>query len=297
MKKAIFATDRCTLFKSLASDIWSKIIHAHEVDMNQPEIGITADILITILHYSKHHLANFDLFARPSWDENTYGSDLDVFVEVRPNLFRWFALQAKVLKKNNRYDTLRDSSDGTMQWEKLSLLEGLTDCKAFYLLYNGKKGFNYIGSDTCQNSFDQEQFGCSLVEPTIIERLANLTTWNGNFIRPTFEDIHPASAQPWRILTCCNQDTENVILYSLDEIIKSNPNLLKVEYEQPQNEEAEDNLFDDLISKDNKPNSGEEIPIVEGNTINGASREARWNPSFRLIIKTTSNLIKSQTEI
>lgn len=287
MRRALFATDRCRLFRNIASDVWSRIIYAHNAGMDLPEIGITAEIIVDILQFAKNRIPNFDVFARPSWDENTYGSDIDVFVETLPGQFRWFALQAKVLKKNNRYDTLRDSSDGIMQWDKLALLEGASGCKAYYLLYNGKERFHYTGFDLCRNPFSDEEFGCSLVETHVIRALANRTSPTGRFIRPTFEDIHPANAQPWRILTCCRHDTKNYILYTRDEILASNPVLSKIEYDK-----IDTDVEDDEMLTENQQKEAIDIPIVENNGIYSAARNANWNPHLRIIINRTDNLKK-----
>lgn len=289
MRKILFATDRCKLFKNIATDVWNRIQLAHDVNVDLPEIGITADILVDILQFSKYHIANFDVYAEKGWKENIYGSDINVFVETNIGEYRWFALQAKILKKNNRYDTLRDSSDLIMQWDKLTLLEGVSGCKGYYLLYNGKHDFSYSGSDLCKNIFNEEQFGCSLVEPNIIEKLAGIKDSYGRYINPKFEDIHPHSAQPWRVLTCCYLDTNNFILYSKNEIIASNPNLKKVDFYI----KNEDGNLD--YTEDEKTND-KSFKMVEGNKINIACKEANWNPSLSIIVNRTDGLIQSNYE-
>lgn len=285
MRRAIFATDRCSLFKNIASDIWSRILYAHNVDTDIPEIGITADIIVDILQFSKNRIANFDVYAKPGWNENIYGSDLEFYVETQTGQFRMFALQAKVLKKNNRYTTLRDSSNGVMQWEKLALLEGITGCKSYYLLFNGKDAWLHCGNDLCGQGFTEDQFGCSLVEPNIIRTFATVTTLNGRYINPTFENIHPAHAQPWRILTCCYHDTTNFTLYTLEQILESNPNLNRINYD-PQ--DVNTDIDEDSETKDVE--DVDIIPLVENNKINQGSREAKWNPVLRIIVRRTDSL-------
>lgn len=286
MGKPLEETERCLLFEVIAESVWKRIIRAHEVNIDLKEVGITADILVEIQQYNKKGTPNFDVYARPSHDEKTYGSDIDVFVETNSNKYRWFALQAKVLKKNNRYDTLRDSSDGTMQWDKLLLLEDLRGCKAYYLLYNGKDGYNKSGDDNCNRPFPPTQFGCSLVEPKIIKKFAAKTYPSGNFRSPKFEDIHPTHAEPWRILVCCYLDTKGFDLYTIDEITASNPNFKKIEFERLQTEDTQN----DNINSNEK----DELPFVEDNKINAALRKANWNPQLRFIIKRTDKLIKNK---
>lgn len=269
----------CRFFEEIAESTWNRIIEAHEVGVDLPEIGITADILVKILQYSKSTLPNFEAYAKKGWNEKKYGSDIDVFLEVGRGQFVWFALQAKILKKDNRYTTLRDTSDTVMQWEKLALLESLSGCKGYYLLYNGIKGFNFHGNDSCSNSFSESQFGCSLVEPTIIEKLANIKK-GGRYVNPTFQDIHPDNAEPWRTLVCCNQNIFERELYLLNEILGSDSSFYKLEEVVPKKEKFEE----DPSYKDSEEN----IELIINNRINGYSRLSGWNPLLRLIIYTTT---------
>ena len=285
MRKPIFATDRCLLFEGISREVWNRIILAHDVRTDLPEIGLTADIIVDILQFSKHHLANFDVYAKPGWNENVYGSDIEIFVETKVNEYVMFALQAKVLKKNNRYDTLRDSSDGIMQWDKLSLLEAVSGCKSYYLLYNGKNGFKINLTDQCDNPYNEEQLGCSLVEPTTIKTFATKKSPSGRHINPKFEDIHPDHSQPWRILTCCLHDRNNFKLYSFEEIVQSNPNLKRIDYNQKDLEKDETPV--ENIDKKNISNSDVLIPYVEGNNLNAAFREAKWNADLRIVVART----------
>ncbi len=280
--KNLFGNRRCDIFKKIASSTWNRIVEAHEVGIDLPEIGITADILVKILKYSRSGLPTFDVFARKSLNENTYGGDLDVFVEVGGGKHMWFALQAKILKKNRKYDTLRDTSDPMMQWEKLSLLEALTGCKAYYLLYNGVKDFSYSGPDSCSNLFDQHQFGCSLVEPADIKIFAEKKKGT-RYDNPNFSSIHPNHAQPWKTLVCCNQLTQNRTLYRLDEILESNPNLIRV---------SDDGIFFDTGNSEN--DRGDNIPSMPDNRINVACQETGWNPDFRIIIRTNETAKKAK---
>lgn len=290
MRKVISATDRCKLFEGISSEVWNRIMLAHDVQIDLPEIGITSDLIVDILRFSKYHLANFDVYAKTGWNENVYGADIEIYIETSVNHYIMFALQAKVLKKNNRYDTLRDSSDGIMQWEKLTLLEAVSGCKSYYLLYNGRSSFKCNLTDKCKNPYSEEQFGCSLVEPKIIEKFATKKSSTGRNINPTFEDIHPSYAQPWRILTCCLHHTQNFNLYSFDDIINSNPNLKRINYELNEitvsSDEEKDESSNDKEEKDIR-NKEIDIPFVENNLLNSAFREANWNADLRIIVNRT----------
>ena len=266
MKSYLYASDRCSLFKNIATEIWHKIIDAHDVGIDVPEIGITADIITNILQYNKYHRANFEIYARKSWKEQLYGSDIDLFVETNTGQYVWFALQAKVLTTDKNYKTFKDgyntSNPPQYQWEKLTLMEGLTGCKSYYLLYNGVANYNYEGTDRCDNPFREEQYGCSIVEPEEVRKAVM-----GSRNRPTFTSFHPYLAEPWRVLVCCYHDLSKFTLYSYSEIVESNPILKKIEYDKTKNNDELDEKIDD----------NENIPSIKGNRINKGCIDAKWN--------------------
>ncbi len=280
-------SNRCQLFEEIAHEVWERIIYSHEVGVDLDERGITKDILVDLLHFSKRSTPNFDVFARPSYDEATYGSDLDLFVEYGVNNYIWYALQAKILKTNKRYTTLRDSSDGFMQWDKLSLLEGLTGCKAYYLLYNGDAGYTYTGTDACSRPFLEHQFGCSLVEPNRIQHFADLLSSTGRFIRPRFTDIHHQEAQPWRILVCCYQETEGLTSYQLEEILASNGDRVQAE-----RLDLDGNGIDPKGSSDENESDSDQNSKPASGRIHLGSSEVKWDPDIRIVVHTTKSLMQ-----
>jgi len=282
-KKHISQTERCHLLERISNSVWTRMVRAHRVKTDLKEIGITADIISDILNFNLDEVANFEVYAKPGWDEDMYGSDMDFFIETSANQYRWFALQAKILKKNNRYTSLRQTSDGVMQWDKLALLEAISGCKAYYLLYNGRDSFTATAGTDCKGTYLGEQYGCSLVEPMEIERLANIRRGT-RYVNPTFEDIHPNHATPWRMLTCCLHSTQNITLYPKNEILESDLTFILIDELQ---------LEDELDVHHEEVNFNQRVlpPINNNNPIAVASREAGWNPGLRFIINRTDNFI------
>jgi len=286
MYSYLFASDRCLLFQNIATEIWHKIINAHDVGVNTPEIGITADIITNILQYSKYHKENFEIYARNSWNEKLYGSDIDLFVETEAGKYIWFALQAKVLKTNKKYESLKDGYDVVnspiYQWEKLTTLERITGCIPYYLFYNGVEDYRYEGLDKCGKPFRQEQFGCSIVKPIDVQRISMLRRENGSFITPTFTDFHPNLAQPWRTLVCCLHDLSKLKHYTYAEIVESIPNLKKLEKDKNQETNVDESKEDSIyISEETK----KDVSFIEGNEINNGCIQAKWNPDIRIIVR------------
>lgn len=272
---------RCQLFENIAEKVWKRISSAHEVNVNLSEIGITADVMVDILQYNKS-LANFDVFVRKADDESLYGNDIDLFVETNTNEYRWFALQAKILKTSGNYDKLRYSSGGILQWDKLLLLEGVSGCRSYYLLYNGDgtNSYNYNGNDKCDRNFSETQFGCSIVNTNDVINIASRTNARGKFIKATFNDFHHNLAEPWRVLTCCYHDTVGIELYSIEKITESNINFRPISQTTDDIKTEED----DFEEKDFNSEIDSDNPIVR------ASKKANWKPKLRIVIHRTDNL-------
>lgn len=214
----INAKDICDLFNKISKSVWENIVFNHSVRTEVAEIGLTNNIIATIKNFaSLKRNSNIGIWANNGWKENLYGSDLDIFVERTKGWFEWYALQAKVLKTDGKYD-FRKKKEDEHQWNKLKKLKTLTKCNPKYLFYNGVKDFVFSGRDNCDKRFKSYQFGCSIVDPEIVENLLINNTEQVKRILlndpfPKFEDFHPKIASPWRTITCCNKSIESS-LYS-----------------------------------------------------------------------------------
>lgn len=276
MSIRIEETLRCKLFESIASKVWNDINRHHKVKMDMPEIGITAQIIVDILTYRVNFEQNFDVYVNKAFKESLYGGDIDIFVETDPNRYRWFALQAKALKHNKKYDTIRYDNKTRQQWESLRILESMTGCKGYYLLYNGIHTTHSLklNKDSCYRMFADEQFGCSLVKLNKIEEIANQKHSSGNYKTPGYYDFHPDNAQPWRTLVCCYLDKgeERQTLYAIEGIEEDSKNYYPAQ--------------EDFIIERDKPLDDSFNPK---NEISVARKEANWNSDYRIVIKRTDN--------
>jgi hypothetical protein len=265
---------RCELFEYIAERTWAHVIRNHAVGTEVSEVGKTNDIVaeIRIAHAQNR---NIGVWANNGWREIDHGSDIDVFVETQTDQFVWWALQAKVLKVDGRYDVTKPPGE-EQQWTKLERLARIAGCIARYLLYNGVANFRHTDADICYRKYTQEQFGCSLLEPAEVERVSK-------FGRPRFNDFHPDSAEPWRIITCCHAQPQQqgLTLYTLAQVRDS-----VAYYEAIVGNAAL--LQPPQALKDQEPiRKVNELPV---NVITTLSEEVGRVPMQRMVIRSTSSL-------
>ena len=265
MMYKLSASKRCTLFKKIADHVWQEVIAHHSVGVNPSEVGLTKEIITTIRANSQN-IPNFGVWANPSYNENQFGGDIDIFVETTPNSFIWYALQAKALKLNLHYEGLYVPNVVNQQWDNLLELSRNAGCKSMYLLYNGVKTYTYNGTDRCRNNFAESQFGCSLVNVTDMISQYNLG-------RDSFYDFHPDLAQPWRVIVCCKEDRDGIILYDTSLIRDA------VDYYP----ESVGGAVDSIIKSERRSN-------VDVNTIDFLSNQVNRTPYYRVVIRTNQGL-------
>lgn len=267
---------RCKLFEEIAAAIWSDVSAHHSVNVEAPETGITNRI-ITEIRIAHTQNQNIGVWANNGWREIDHGSDIDVFVETVPGWFVWWALQAKVLKVAGHYDVKKPAGE-EQQWTKLVRLSDRARCNVRYLLYNGVAAFTHQGQDACSRHYTQEQFGCSLVHPSVMERVANAGT-------PVFADFHPKLAQPWRIITCCSYRPGPGRLYSTA-VVKDS-----IRYYQP--DAGNTTMFQK--QQPGTPNEPiKRVSDLQPGIIDRYCAEVDRVPSHRIVIRTTASLAQEK---
>jgi hypothetical protein len=260
---------RCRLFEEIASNTWKQVMKYHRHGIHLAEIGKTNEIIVDIKE-SNLGDRNIGIWAANGIHENIFGSDIDIFVETKPGLFVWWALQAKVLSVDGTYKGLTKASTLGYQWDKLDRLADLSGCFARYLLYNGVADYQYFAQDACKRTFEEDQFGCSLVETHDMARIALAGV-------PRFDDFHPQYAQPWRTIACCLMSTKylDVGYYSaaqIEDAVKYYPD-----------RDASADFFPQTIELELKN-------LERVDAIRVYSREAGWEPAYRMVLRSTRSL-------
>jgi len=253
---------RCKLFEKISEEVWDSIVFNKRVGLPKSETGITNDVIASI----RTEVAlnkNIAVWANLGQYEKTFGSDIDIFVETFKNEFIWYALQAKVLKLDNKYERLVVKS----QWQKLLLLEQKSSCIPFYLFYNGldKKIKNLI--DSCKHQVSEKQLGCAIVDLKDVEEISKKKS------NPGYDDFCKKHAHPWRELVCCTAQRKNRETYSLSQVQDAVSLYQGV-------------LNNDIIIRgsDSEQSSQNELSILRANEL------VERNPVFDIVVRTSQGM-------
>lgn len=298
MFRQLHTAKRCELFNELSKVIWDQISDYHKLGCDSSELGITKYILRELKRFSNDVIRNFQMYAKPGDDEARYGSDIDLYIGIGGGRYRWVALQAKLLKCNGIYNTMKDGyrpadPHPSYQWEKLNLLEAVSGCTSYYLFYNGSSnGFTYVGMDKCDQPFKEEDFGCSIVEAGKIREDMESRLNNIAYQNPRFQDYHPSIARPWRTLVCCPHYTrkDNFTPYYREDIDGSIEGYEKIEapleldaFETRALKEREKQFIEEELQVSKRSRPKELVSIVD------SSKQANWNPQYKIVVNTTQD--------
>jgi len=217
--------------------------------LRMSEVGITDFLFnhIILTNSSKNQLKIFKL---KSHLESVYGNDLDLFIKVGNNRYKWFVFQAKVMEYTGAFKDLKQKDKTSLpQWNKLKIHELLFDSEPYYLLYTGqpnistKKIKGKIKNSDCLGQANYRQLGLSVIE--LNDVIHNRKTKNTSQLT-YFNEFYPDKVKAFRCFFCPKGlDMQANRYYKLEEIINNNY-YNEVNYERVKEVVNPDN-FDELI--------------------------------------------------
>lgn len=262
---------KCDLFQQISQQVWDEISKNHNRGNRLNEEGITRSTVIGLIQDYTESRRIINVFAQKAKKEVETGGDLEVYFAVDHGRFRRILLQAKLMETDGCFEHLdRDSgSTGRKQYDTLTSFAKKVESDAYYLMYNGYRGYKVTGSD-CSGTYNEGQLGCAILEVGKIKDHCekNLTGKMGNGSNPK------PFGKPWRQLSCCNQLHTKTKLYSPEEIdydpyfkqIFSGPEPGAIEFINP-----------------NRPY---EERIITRN--NETIHKDGWNPAARIIVSKST---------
>jgi len=268
-------TGICHLFETIASSIWDKISINNKRGLSITEESITRNDVISEIQNFTDSNEYFNVFAQKSKKEVITGSDLEIYIEVGNRKFVRILLQAKILKPNNKFETLnkKSGSSDQFQFDTLEKYSNSINSESFFIFFTGIPFYKKNDFRDCKGLHDEKQFGCSLLTNQEIKELNNFGTASSY-------KINTPIGKPWRMLTCCyNSNLNSRKTYSPNEI-DADPYFKKIFDRDWSNfKGVSDNVLQNIV-EDNRylHNQG-------------------WNPSNRIILAENMKMDKENNII
>ncbi|NOU16667.1 MAG: hypothetical protein HOO91_03825 [Bacteroidales bacterium] len=198
-------------------------VFAHKSRMS--ETGIT-DFLFNHIILSSVFTGNIRLLKLKSNIESVFGNDLDLFVKVGTNQYKWFVFQAKVAEYTGAFNDLKKRNKLSFpQWYKLKIHQLLFDSQPYYLFYYGQSSIKSrkikgnIGFTDCMGNANYRELGLSAVE---LDEVIKNRKGKGISQLTYFKDFFPNNVRAFRYFFCQNGiDKTASRYYSLEEIIET----------------------------------------------------------------------------
>ena len=185
----------CNWFKVFACKTWSRIGFTHsKKGLNIYETTLTQDFVFELINLFEE-LDTHKI--QESIDETANGNDLEIFIQQEDWNYIYFPCQAKLLYRNNQYETFKHKVGGEYQIDRLIRHANQFGGYPIYLLYNYYKPFTdpYINK-IIKNTYDLsiENFGCSITSAFFLRN--TFINRGSTTKKPKFNDIHLDYAHP-----------------------------------------------------------------------------------------------------
>ncbi|MFS0556349.1 DUF6615 family protein [Brevibacillus sp. 179-C9.3 HS] len=183
------------VFERLAVDTWERIKFGEELDCRQSEETITD---INLLEIKRAALANILVSKSNKDDEGLTGLDWEWWIGSNSTGWWRYAVQAKKLFPNGKYNKLRHKVGNDYQIDILEKYSKANNCIPLYCFYNFLEDPQLSQYWNCNLNYEEKQLGCTVV-PIDTVRVAF-----GKRADKSFKALHSDSRSiPWRCLIKC----------------------------------------------------------------------------------------------
>lgn len=228
--------------KLFSLETWDRISFARSrVGLKIYETTITQNLLLNITAFAETEILPIEIFEATS--EKSNGNDVEIVIEIEENKYIILPCQAKIIKKNKKYSSIKHKVGKTKDQIDL-LIQYAQKVKGIpiYLFYNFFDENSYLENVEKEirkryRSFNYEHYGCSIASAHSIKNNFKGLSLEGNikWKIPSFKDLHPSIAVPLyfialnhnldsfkKLFLTASTPIQSVKVYSRDEIVNTN---------------------------------------------------------------------------
>lgn len=149
--------------EQVSEDVWNRLKQSRELVVRLGEETLTDILTLDFTRLAGRHRVK--MFQTPKLREAKTGTDLEVLVNIPGGKTFRYAIQAKKLYANQRYDHLNApaGTSGRLQIDVLENYAKTNGVLPYYLLFNYVDYVKKLQYWHCCQSLDENQLGCTLV--------------------------------------------------------------------------------------------------------------------------------------
>lgn len=178
-------------FQEFSFDTWSRLeLTRRSKSIKTNEVTITQNLIYNCFLLSRQ----FDLPIQvyEARNESINGNDIEFAIETEKG-YVLLPTQAKIIKSNNKYDTISHKTNGLYQINLLEKYGKQVEGIPLYLFYNSLD----VTEDEekiklLTNEVELESYGCSIAKLSFLKQFIDNDQWR----IPSFWDIHPNNGIP-----------------------------------------------------------------------------------------------------
>lgn len=169
------------LYKRISSSVWDRIHFSYNMGFKYSEVTITENLLFDMCKFNiDNPLIAINIFEAKN--EKTNGNDLELCLEIEPDKYMIFVIQAKKLYyKEQKYRSLSHKVNDKYQIDLLENYAKQIKAIPLYMLYNY--------APDCKKK-DKKDYGCSLIFSNFIKKNYYLKIASSRWKIPTFNELH-----------------------------------------------------------------------------------------------------------
>lgn len=181
-------------FKEFSYYTWSRLeLSRRSKSIKTNEVTLTQNLIHNYYLLSRQFDLPIQIFEANN--ESINGNDIEFALETA-NGYVLFPTQAKIIKPNDKYDTISHKVNNKYQIDLLEQYGKGVKGIPLYLFYNvlnlGLENFENVKSFEEKASMEIQNYGCSVARLSFIKKFNSEGKWK----TPSFWDIHPENGTP-----------------------------------------------------------------------------------------------------
>lgn len=203
-------------FKKYSIDTWNRVQFSRAIEnLKTYEVTLTQNLVYHYFLLSREFELPIKIYEAEN--ETINGNDIEFAIETKQG-YVLLPMQAKTIKKDDKYSTINHIVKGKYQIDLLEKYARKVNGIPLYLFYNTLNEPYRLDENFIQSLDDElELYGCSICKKEDLERFRKKHKWE----MPKFSDIHPKYGIPLHhLIEVIGKDLQTCRIFNQSDLIE-----------------------------------------------------------------------------